>query len=187
MDDVVLLLAVSFTNRVLNRRVYKTGDEDSNGNTPLLTACGAGNLEVSKILVGAGGKGAVRRDDGGLLSLALVSQHTELLNFALSRGPKRLQHQNTRCACEFHKAFAEAFLDPTMIESWLRCGCGCGWVRERERERERKRERACVCVCVCVGGWLLAEKLSSYTHTHTHTHTGIVPHHVLLRANALLS
>jgi hypothetical protein len=35
MDDVVLLLAVSFTNR---GRFYETEDEDSNGNTPLLTA-----------------------------------------------------------------------------------------------------------------------------------------------------
>jgi ankyrin repeat protein len=97
--------------------------------TPLLAAFGAGNVELAEMLVSKGANVkaeayAVREDGAGLLSLAIVSQDAGLLNFARTRGPQRLAHQETMSVCEFDKALAEAYakayFEPEMIEAWLR-------------------------------------------------------------------
>jgi hypothetical protein len=50
--------------------------------------------------------------------LAIVSQQTELLKFALICSPKTLEHHDAMSASEL----AAAFLDPLRIEAWLRTG-----------------------------------------------------------------
>jgi hypothetical protein len=87
--------------------------------TPLLAAVGAGKLELAEMLVSKGANvEAVRKDGAGLLSLAIVSQQTELLKFALVYSPKKLEHHDAMSASEL----AAAFLDPLRIEAWLRTG-----------------------------------------------------------------
>jgi hypothetical protein len=89
------------------------------GDTPLMAAFDAGKLELAEMLVTKGANvEAFRKDGAGLLSLAIVSQQTELLNFALSCGPKRLEHQDAM----FASKLAESFLEPVSIEAWLRTG-----------------------------------------------------------------
>jgi hypothetical protein len=89
------------------------------GDTPLLSAVGAGKLELAEMLVSKGANvKAVRQDGAGLLSLAIVSQQTELLKFALICSPKTLEHHDAMSASEL----AVAFLDPLRIEAWLRTG-----------------------------------------------------------------
>jgi hypothetical protein len=91
--------------------------------TPLLASFGAGKLELAEMLVSKGANvKAVRRDGAGLLSLAIVSQQSEMLEFALTRGPERLPHQDSMSDCDFTKAFAESYFDPVRIEAWLRTG-----------------------------------------------------------------
>ena len=157
--DVALLLTVSFPvgNGV---RVYEVEVLNSKGESPLLTACGAGNVELARMLVSAGckvnafnrlgdtpllaacGAGslelaemlatlgakveAVRKDGAGLLAVAIVSQKAELLNFALARGPKRLQQLDIMSASadfgSLVQALGQEFLDPMKVEAWLRDG-----------------------------------------------------------------
>jgi hypothetical protein len=89
------------------------------GDTPLLAAVGAGKLELAEMLVSKGANvEAVRMDGAGLLSLAIVSQQTELLKFALTCIPKKLENQDVMSVSEL----AAAFLDPGRIEVWLRTG-----------------------------------------------------------------
>ena len=65
---------------------------------------------------------AVRRDGAGLVSLAIVLQQSEMLKFALTRGPERLRHQDSMSDCDLTKALAESYFDPLRIEAWLRTG-----------------------------------------------------------------
>ncbi len=93
------------------------------GDTPLLASFGAGKLELAEKLVSKGANvKAVRGDGAGLVSLAIVSQQSEMLEFALTRGPERLPHQDSMSDCDFTKAFAESYFDPVRIEAWLRTG-----------------------------------------------------------------
>jgi hypothetical protein len=92
---------------------------NNRGDTPLLAAVGAGKLELAEMLVRKGANvEAVRKDGADFVSLAIVSQQTELLNLALTCSPKRLEHQDAMSASEL----AVAFLDPARIEAWLRTG-----------------------------------------------------------------
>ncbi len=50
--------------------------------------------------------------------MAIVSPQTELLNFALTCSPKRLEHEDAMSASDL----AGAFLDPARIEAWLSIG-----------------------------------------------------------------
>jgi hypothetical protein len=87
--------------------------------TPLLAAVGAGKLELAEMLVSKGANvDAVRRDGAGLISLAIVSQQTELLKFALICSPKRLEHHDAMSASDLVAAFS----DPVKIEAWLSTG-----------------------------------------------------------------
>jgi hypothetical protein len=118
-----LLLACRSGNFEIAEMLVVAGDgvsaANKRGDTPLLAAVGAGKLELAEMLVSKGANvEAVRQDGAGLVSLAIVSQQTELLNFALNCGPKRLEHQDTMSASEL----AGAFLDPVRIEAWLRTG-----------------------------------------------------------------
>ena len=48
----------------------------------------------------------------------IVSQQSELINFAFACSPKSLEHQEVMSSSEL----AAAFLDPARIEAWLRNG-----------------------------------------------------------------
>jgi len=63
------------------------------GDTPLLTAVGAGKLELAdEMLVSKGANVKTVREDGsGLLSLVIVLQQPEMLKFALMCSPKTLK------------------------------------------------------------------------------------------------
>jgi hypothetical protein len=125
--NAVLLTACGAGNCELAKFLVDAGAMVNSANkrddTPLLAAFGAGKLELAEMLVcnGANVK-AVRGDGAGLLSLAIVSQQSEMLKFALTRGPERLPHQDSMSDCDFTKAFAESYFDPVRIEAWLRTG-----------------------------------------------------------------
>ena len=126
-DDTPLLVACGAGKLELAEMLIAAGAEvnsaNRQGDTPLLAAFGAGKLELAEMLVSKGANvKAVRGDGAGLLSLAIVSQQSEMLKFALTRGPERLQHQDSMSHCDFTKAFVESYFDPVRIEAWLRTG-----------------------------------------------------------------
>ena len=126
-DDTPLLVACGAGKLELVEMLIAAGAEvnsaNRQGNTPLLAAFGAGKLELAEMLVSNGANvKAVRGDGAGLLSLAIVSQQSEILKFALTRGPERLPHQDSMSDCDFTKALAESYFDPLRIEAWLRTG-----------------------------------------------------------------
>jgi hypothetical protein len=126
-DDTPLLVACGAGKLELAEMLIAAGAEvnsaNRQGDTPLLAAFGAGKLELAEMLVSNGANvNAVRGDGAGLLSLAIVSQQSEMLKFALTRGPERLPHQDSMSDCDFTKAFAESYFDPVRIEAWLRTG-----------------------------------------------------------------
>ena len=126
-DDTPLLVACGAGKLELAEMLIAAGAEvnsaNRQGDTPLLAAFGAGKLEPAEMLVSKGANvKAVRGDGAGLLSLVIVSQQSEMLKFALTRGPERLPHQDSMSDCDFTKAFAESYFDPVRIEAWLRTG-----------------------------------------------------------------
>ena len=125
-DDTPLLVACGAGKLELAEMLIAAGAEvnsaNRQGDTPLLAAFGAGKLELAEMLVSKGANvKAVRRDGAGLLSLAIVLQQSEMLKFALTRGPERLPHQDMS-DCDLTKALAESYFDPLRIEAWLRTG-----------------------------------------------------------------
>ena len=126
-DDTPLLVACGAGKLEIAEMLIAAGAEvnsaNRQGDTPLLAAFGAGKLELAEMLVSKGANvKAVRGDGAGLLSLAIVSQQSEMLKFALTRGPERLPHQDSMSHCDFTKAFVESYFDPVRIEAWLRTG-----------------------------------------------------------------
>jgi hypothetical protein len=122
-DNAPLFLACRSGNFEIAEMLVVAGADvsavNNRGDTPLLAAIGAGKLELAEMLVSKGANvEAVRMDGAGLISLAIVSQQTELLNLALTCSPKRLEHQDVMSASEL----AGAFWDPARIEAWLRTG-----------------------------------------------------------------
>ena len=94
------------------------------GDTPLLAAVAAGNAQLARELVEAGGANveASREDGANVLVLAILSKNEACIKFALTRGPKRLQGQDTLDGRAFVQREAEAFSDPAQIGVWIRDG-----------------------------------------------------------------
>jgi len=89
------------------------------GDTPLLAAAAAGNLELAEVLMAAGADGKAARADGAnLLSLAIISKADGLIPFAFKHGSQRLPDQTP---LDFNE-LAERFCDPASISAWVRSG-----------------------------------------------------------------
>jgi len=66
----------------------------SHGNSPLLMAMAGGHLDLAKLLIDTGANMAITRtDSASLLSLAIVSQKEDVINFAFKYNPRRLVEQ----------------------------------------------------------------------------------------------
>ena len=92
------------------------------GNTPLLIAYAAGHLALAQLLVSWGADvRAVRQDGAGLMALALHSQRTDMIEFALKHDPRPDGHIVSHGG-SVGSACAEAYLSPDKIAPWLLAG-----------------------------------------------------------------
>jgi hypothetical protein len=130
------------------------------GNTALLLACKAGNLELATKLMEAGADVSVankqgdnallaalaellvswgadikaqRRDGAGLIALAIHSKRPDSISFALRHGPKRIASQSTFDA----RAWAQARLRATSSD---------GFSLVRPQGHSRSRSGPCYCI-----------------------------------------
>jgi ankyrin repeat protein len=93
------------------------------GTTPLLACIQLGHLELAEMLVKKGANvETTRRNGAGLLSIAIVSQNEEVVNFAFKVGPRRFEGQGTGNSADDVVQLAQRFLDPRNIASWIRGG-----------------------------------------------------------------
>ena len=93
------------------------------GTTPLLACMQLGHLELAEMLVKKGANvDTTRRNGAGLLSIAIVSQNEEVVNFAFKVGPRRFEGQGTGNSADDVAQLAQRFLDPRNIASWIRGG-----------------------------------------------------------------
>ena len=94
---------------------------NSLGATPLLVV--AGHLALTKMLVQKGANvKTTRRDGAGFLSLSIVSQNEEVIQFAFKHGPRRFKGQGTANSADDVAQLTQCFMDPRKIEGWLRDG-----------------------------------------------------------------
>jgi len=94
---------------------------NSLGATPLLVV--AGHLALTKMLVQKGAHvKTTRRDGAGFLSLSIVSQNEEVIQFAFKHGPRRFKGQGTANSSKDVAQLMRCFTDPRKIEGWLRDG-----------------------------------------------------------------
>ena len=93
------------------------------GNTPLLIACQAGHLELAAMLKLSWGADvrAVQQDGAGLMALALHSQRTDMIEFAMKHDPRPDGHIASH-GDSGGSPCAEAYLSPGNIARWLLAG-----------------------------------------------------------------
>jgi hypothetical protein len=97
-------------------------EADARGCTPLLSACAACDLALAQSLVSWGANvRAVRQDGAGVMALALHSQRTDMIKFAVQHDPRpdgdMVSHGGSGGS-----ACAKAYLSPHNIARWLLAG-----------------------------------------------------------------
>ena len=121
-----LLMACQAGNLALAAMLKDAGADvdqaDGLGSTPLLIAFAAGHLALAQSLVSWGADvRAVRQDGAGLTALALHSQRTDMIEFALKHDPRPDGHIVSHGG-SVGSACAEAYLSPDKIAPWLHAG-----------------------------------------------------------------
>jgi hypothetical protein len=121
-----LLMACQAGNLALAAMLKDAGADvdkaDGLGSTPLLIAFATGHLALAQSLVSWGADvRAVRQDGAGLTALALHSQRTDMIEFALKHDPRPDGHIVSHGG-SVGSACAEAYLSPDKIAPWLLAG-----------------------------------------------------------------